>query len=247
MSSFGLIGKSLGHSFSAGYFTEQFAQLDLDHSYQNFEIQEIEEMQELWTQYPDLKGLNVTIPYKELVIPLLDELDDNAMEIGAVNTIKRLKDGRLKGFNTDSYGFQQAISPLIHRDDKKALVLGTGGASKAVVHALKQLNIEVTRISRQGTAPDTLHYDQVSPDVLAMHQLVINTTPLGTYPDIESSPPLPYEGLHARHLLFDLVYNPPVTQFLEQGRKVGCRWLNGLGMLEHQADKAWEIWNDPTT
>lgn len=240
-SKYGLLGKNISYSFSQGYFTQKFKELNLtDHSYQNFDIPDISQFPSILEE-KGLKGLNVTIPYKEEVIPFLNELDPVAKEIGAVNTIKFTKDG-LKGFNTDAFGFEASITPLLEAHHTKALILGTGGASKAIVYVLEQLGVDISYVSRTPRE-DGLTYDQLTKSEMDSHFLVINCTPLGTFPRVEDKPDIPYQFLSEKHLLFDLVYNPPKTAFLNMGQKKNATICNGLTMLQKQAEKAWEIWN----
>jgi shikimate dehydrogenase len=239
----GLIGYPLSHSFSKGYFTEKFIKENIpNHIYDTYPIEKIELVEDLF-QNENLLGLNVTIPYKEVVIPYLDELDQTAKEIGAVNTIKIIE-GKKIGFNTDCYGFQKSFEPLLKPHHKKALVLGTGGAAKAVVYALKQLGIEYQYVSRTGNA-NNWSYEQITPEVLEEFTVIINTSPVGMYPNVDSLPVLPYESISERHYLYDLVYNPEVTAFLQKGLDHGAQIKNGIDMLHLQAEKAWEIWNKP--
>lgn len=239
---YGLVGRNISYSFSRAYFTRKFANLGLEnHSYENFDLERISSFPLVLEQNPGLKGLNVTIPYKESVIPYLDLLDPEAAKIGAVNTIKIGPSG-LEGFNTDIYGFRHALEPRLHPGDQRALILGTGGASKAVAHVLDQLGIGFSYVSRSPAA-GRIGYGELGPELLRANQLIINTTPLGTYPDIAAKPPIPYEYLGSDHLLFDLIYNPEKTSFLKEGERAGARIMNGLRMLELQAEKAWEIWN----
>lgn len=238
----GLLGKSLKHSFSQTYFTEKFAELDLtDHSYQNFEIASIEDFPELLKQNPQLNGLNVTIPYKESVIPFLDEISVEAREIGAVNTIL-FKNNRLIGHNTDAYGFEHSLAPLLKSNHTKALILGTGGASKAISYALTKLGIASLKVSR-SPAENECSYKEAS-SLLETHHLVVNTTPLGTYPNTSEIPPLALEKVSENHLFYDLIYNPSKTSLLLAAEQKGAKIKNGHEMLILQAEKAWEIWND---
>lgn len=239
---FGLVGRNISYSFSRAYFTRKFATLGLEnYSYENFDLERISSLPLVLEQNPGLQGLNVTIPYKESVIPYLDLLDPEAAKIGAVNTI-RISPSGLKGFNTDIFGFRQALEPRLQPGDQMALILGTGGASKAVAYVLDQLGIGFTYVSR-SPASGSIGYGELGQELLRTHQLIINTTPLGTYPDIAAKPPIPYEHLGSAHLLFDLIYNPEKTSFLKEGESAGARIMNGLRMLELQAEKAWEIWN----
>ncbi len=239
---FGLVGKNISYSFSKGYFTDKFSDLGLKgYSYENFDLQHIDELPELLKSISDVKGLNVTIPYKQEVILYLDELDAQAKEIGAVNTIKF--DGkRLTGYNTDAYGFQKSIEPFLMSHHTKALILGTGGASKAIAFVFGQLGIDVSYVSRE---PDTaqIGYNDISQPVLDNHSILVNCTPLGTHPNIDQKPDIPYSYITQKHLLFDLIYNPEKTAFLKEGEQRGAHIVNGGRMLQLQADRAWEIWN----
>lgn len=238
---FGLVGRNISYSFSKGYFTEKFAVQGLgDHSYENFDIQSIDEFPKLIQESKDLKGLNVTIPYKEEVIPYLMKLSKNAKKIGAVNTIKISKKG-LKGYNTDVYGFQKSIEPFLKKHHKKALILGTGGASKAVAFVFDKQGISYTFVSRRP-ANNQFEYNDLNEEILREYTILINCTPLGTYPNIDDKPAVPYRFLTKKHLLFDLIYNPEKTAFLKEGETQGTTICNGLRMLELQAEKAWEIW-----
>jgi shikimate dehydrogenase len=242
MRRFGLIGKDISYSFSPGYFREKFNRLGLvDCSYEIFDLPDISHFPGLRDRHPDLEGLNVTIPYKEAVIPYLDRLEKQAREIGAVNTI-RFAGNRLEGHNTDVVGFRESLRPLLGPADKAALILGTGGASKAVAYGLRQLDISFRFVSRKPK-DGQLSYDDLDPELLRQHEILINCTPLGTYPDVGHSPPLPYEAIDSTHLLYDLIYNPPETTFLKQGLERGARIKNGLEMLRLQAEASWEIWN----
>lgn len=237
----GLIGYPLSHSFSKGYFTEKFRKENIpNHVYETYPIERIELVEDLMNN-ENLSGLNVTIPYKEVVIPFLDELDDTAKEIGAVNTIK-IRNGKKIGYNTDCHGFEMSFSPLLQAHHTKALVLGTGGASKAVVYALKKLGISYQYVSRNG-GDDKWSYEQISPEILQEYTVIINTSPLGMYPNVNTLPPLPYEAITDKHYLYDLVYNPEVTAFLQKGLDKNATTKNGIDMLYLQAEKAWTIWN----
>jgi shikimate dehydrogenase len=245
MKIYGIIGRPLGHSFSKRYFEEKFAALGLaDHRYLAFPLESIAELSDVLTEYPDLTGFNVTIPYKKEIIPLLDEVSPEAAAIGAVNCVK-VADGRLLGYNTDAAGFAAGVTKLIGRERPLALVLGTGGASLAVRYVLGRSGIDYRVVSRTKTA-DTLTYDEVTPETIETHRLIINTTPLGTWPDTESRPRIPYEALTPHHFLYDLVYNPPVTAFLAEGVKRGAATLNGEIMLVRQAEESWKIWETLT-
>lgn len=244
---FGLIGYPLGHSFSKKYFGEKFATEGIaDASYELFPLEKIDLLPQLLRDNPQLRGLNVTIPYKEQVIPFLDDLDPAAAKIGAVNVID-IQDGKLTGYNTDAFGFMQSLKNCIKNlgisnlSSVKSLILGTGGASKAVCAMLEQLGISYLKVSRSTTA-DTISYSELDETILAAHKLIVNTTPLGTHPKTEEKPDIPYSALTADHILYDLVYNPPLTSFLLAGKDKGCTLVNGLDMLYLQAEKAWEIW-----
>lgn len=239
---FGIIGRPLGHSFSARYFGEKFAAEGLDdHSYSKFELSDISELPALVASHPDLRGFNVTIPYKQQVIPLLDALSPEAERIGAVNCVK-VENGRLTGYNTDALGFRNSLLELLGEERPAALVLGTGGASKAVKYILAQEGIDFLNVSRTP-GPDAIAYHDLDRQTVQSHPLIVNATPLGTYPAVEGCPDLPYRFIGPRHRLFDLVYNPPLTAFLARGRERGARIMNGSRMLIDQAEKSWEIWN----
>lgn len=248
MKMYGLIGYPLQHSFSSKFFNEKFQQEGIDAEYVNFEIEHIHELRNTLVFNPHLKGLNVTIPHKEAVIPFLDEISTEAREIGAVNTIKIERSFgntyayKLKGYNTDYIGFKNSIEPLINPDiHRQALVLGTGGASKAVCKALGDLGIAWTYVSR-NPREGALTYDSLTLDTIAANKIIINTTPLGTFPNVEVSPNIPYHALTSQHLLYDLVYNPAETAFLKQGRDMRATTKNGAEMLELQALATWDIW-----
>ena len=248
MKLYGLIGYPLQHSFSAKFFNEKFSRENIDAEYLNFEIEHIFELRKILVFNPHLKGLNVTIPHKEAVIAFLDEISPVAKEIGAVNVIK-IERGfgdtygyKLTGHNTDYIGFKNSIAPLIQPElHRKALVLGTGGASKAVCKALDSLGIAWTYVSR-NPKEGALTYDTLTPEIVAEHNVIVNTTPLGTFPNVEACPNIPYSALTSQHLLFDLVYNPSETTFLKKGKQIGATAKNGAEMLELQALAAWEIW-----
>lgn len=241
---FGLVGKNISYSFSRGYFKEKFQNMGLDnHQYVNFDLQEISVLGEIIKARENgLNGLNVTIPYKQDVQPFLDDIDTDAREIGAVNTIKFQKDGKVVGYNTDVYGFQNSLEPLLKPHHTKALILGTGGASKAVAYAFKKLGIEYKFVSRTATE-DKWSYEQLNEEIMKDYTVIVNCSPLGTSPDIELKPEIPYEFLSSKHLLFDLIYNPSETTFLRLGKEKGATIKNGLSMLELQAEKSWAIWN----
>lgn len=239
---FGLIGKNISFSFSRGYFTQKFKALGLqNYSYVNFDFQTIEEFKTLLKDSENIKGCNVTIPYKESVIPYLDSLDPKAEKIGAVNTIHFTANGRI-GYNTDAYGFENSIAPHLKKHHTKAFILGTGGASKAVKYVLEEKGIQCTYVSRTPTE-NQVSYTQLDAQLMETHSVIVNTTPLGTYPDIENKPAIPYQFLTEKHLLFDLIYNPDKTAFLSAGEAQGASICNGSKMLEFQAEEAWKIWN----
>ncbi len=243
MNRYGLLGKNIAYSFSQGYFTQKFKHLGLpDHSYENFDLQNIKELEGVLAQ-DHLKGLNVTIPYKQEVIPYLDELDSTAEQIGAVNTIQFTEHG-LKGFNTDAYGFQKSLEPHLKPHHKNALVLGTGGASKAIRFVLDQMGIANTYVSRRKKEGQYT-YEELDKDIIEKNTLIINCTPLGTFPNVKDKPALPYQYIGSEHLLYDLTYNPEKTAFLATGEANGASICNGSKMLEYQAEKSWEIWNNP--
>lgn len=242
MNKYGLIGYPLSHSFSKEYFTNKFSELNLsNYSYNEFAIENIKAFPELLLREKNLKGLNITIPYKEQIIPFLDELSDEASKIKAVNTIKVDSKGKLIGYNTDVFGFEQAIKPYLKSYHERALILGTGGASKAVQYALNKKGITCLVVSR-NPIDNQLSYEQVNEYVLKHHKLIINATPIGMFPLINHAPNIPYQYLTEQHTLFDLVYNPNETEFLKKGKKHGAKTLNGLTMLHQQAEKSWQIW-----
>ncbi len=241
MKQFGLIGKSLSHSFSKIYFENRFQrESDNGTSYHNYPLEKIEDFISLLDEV-DISGLNVTIPYKESIIPFLDELSLEAKAIGAVNTIQ-FKNGKKIGHNTDYIGFHNSIKPFLENTMECALILGTGGASKAVVYALKQIGIKCLCISR-SPVKNQLSYEDLNEFVIKHHLLIINTTPLGTSPNIKECPTIPYQFISEKHLLVDLVYNPEETLFLKKGKEKRAMTLNGKSMLVHQAEAAWNIWN----
>lgn len=252
MKRYGLIGYPLSHSFSATYFAEKFKINNIqDVIYQNFPIENINEFENLIFKYPDLVGLNVTIPYKQQVIPYLDELDKTAKDVGAVNTVKfiRKDDDKLilKGYNTDVYGIERSLQSYLLPEHRTALILGTGGASKAVVFILNKIGIKSQLVSRNKTEKIFKTYDELSIDDIKDFDLIINTTPVGMYPKVNESPKIPYEGIHSKQIIFDLIYNPDMTVFLLKGKEKGAKTLNGLEMLKFQADKSWQIWNFETS
>lgn len=239
---YGLIGKPLSHSFSQRYFTEKFAREGLrDHRYDLFALDSADRLRALIGATPGLRGLNVTIPFKQEVMPLLDAVDPLAAAVGAVNTI-RIDDGRLIGHNTDVEGFRQTLVPLLQGKKPRALVLGSGGASRAVAYVLKELGIKFRVVSRSRERGD-MTYDLVEPIVAEVCTLIINTTPLGMHPDVDDLPPIPYQAIGPKHVLIDLVYNPAETAFLREGIARGATTANGLRMLHAQAEASWAIWN----
>jgi shikimate dehydrogenase len=241
MQRYGLIGFPLKNSFSANYFNQKFAEHGLDAIYQNFALESIEAFPKLITNHEDLNGLNVTIPYKQQVIPFLNHLDVVAQQIGAVNTIK-FTQNELIGYNTDVFGFEKSILPLLKPWHQSALVLGTGGASKAVNYVLNKLGIKHTLVSRK---PDEgLLYEELDKSFIRSHQIIINCTPLGMFPFVDDYPPIPYKYITNLHLVYDLIYLPEETLFLKQAREKGAITKNGLEMLTLQAEKAWQIWNE---
>ena len=242
MRAFGLIGYPLGHSFSKKYFTDKFEREGITgNAYELFPLEQIDQLEDLLASNPDLAGLNVTIPYKEQVIPLLDSMSPVVEEIGACKCIY-IQDGRLMGHNTDVIGFSRSLLPQLKPHHKQALILGTGGSSKAVAYALKELGIPFLQVSRTP-AYGMIAYEEIDQSMLESHTLLINTTPVGMFPDITKAPAIPYEFVGAYHYLFDLVYNPERTRFLQEGALRGAAVENGADMLVIQAEASWEIWN----
>jgi shikimate dehydrogenase len=255
MKTYGLIGYPLGHSFSKKYFGEKFEKENITNcEYNLYPIENINLFPQLIKDNSSLCGLNVTIPYKESVIPFLDELDITAKGIGAVNCIKivesKTNDGqivknkKLIGYNTDAFGFKQSIKPFLEKQHEKALILGTGGASKAVAYVLKEIGVECFFVSRnkKENTNNMLTYSELNQAVMNAFKLIVNSSPVGTYPNILQAPEIPYEFITQEHLLYDLVYNPPQTEFLKRGKEKGAVTLNGLTMLQQQAEEAWRIW-----
>lgn len=241
---FGLLGKNISYSFSRGYFTDKFEKLKLKKSkYVNFDLQNIEDFPKIITENKNLKGINVTIPYKEEIIPFLSKIDKTAKKIGAVNTIKFTKRGNLKGYNTDAVGFENSLIPLLKKHHKRALILGTGGASKAIAYALNRNDITYKFVSRNPEGKKEISYDSLTQDVIEKHTIIINSTPLGTFPDVDKCPNIPYQFITKNHILYDLIYNPAVTAFLSKGKEKEAITKNGLEMLELQAEESWRIWN----
>jgi shikimate dehydrogenase len=246
MDKYGLIGYPLGHSFSISYFNQKFADEGINARYENFEIASIDQLEEILATNLNLRGLNVTIPYKEKVIPFLDSISPEAQAIGAVNVIKVTHEGnnvKLKGFNSDVIGFTQSIEPMLDTKwNKKALILGTGGASKAINYGLKSLGLETVFVSRYER-PGTIQYERVTPDVIKEYNVIVNCTPVGMYPHTEECPLLPYEAMDSHTILYDLIYNPDETLFMKKGLEFGAQVKNGLEMLLLQAFASWEFWN----
>ena len=247
MRKFGLIGYPLGHSFSKKYFTDKFVNEHItDSSYENYPLKNIDEVAELLASEKELCGLNITIPYKSEIIRFLDAITPEAEEIGAVNVIKIRRPGgkiRLSGYNSDVTGIRDTLFPFIQNSTGNALVLGTGGSSRAVCYVLKKFGLHVDQVSRERK-PGVLVYSDIVPDIIERTMLIVNTTPLGMFPDIETKPDIDYGSLNKSHILFDLVYNPGLTSFLKTGAERGSAIISGLRMLHSQAEKSWEIWND---
>lgn len=244
MRQFGLIGYPLSHSFSKGYFTEKFSKEGIDGTaYENYPIEQIAAFNQLWKDHVALEGLNVTIPHKKSVIPYLQYVSPVVKDIQACNCIRKFE-GALYGYNTDVVGFEKSLHPFLKSHHKKALILGTGGAAAAVEWVLKKLNIQYQFVSRsaKGNA-DVISYTSLIPDVIEEHTLIINTSPVGMYPNVDEAPPIPYEAINAQHHLYDLIYNPAITKFLANGLAQGATTQNGLEMLHLQAEESWRIWN----
>lgn len=240
---YGLLGKSLGHSFSKDYFTEKFSQLNINHTYQNIELDDISKITEFIHDHKNLKGFNVTVPYKESIIPYLNDLDETAREVGAVNTVKVYNDGKLKGFNTDVVGFKAITSQLsVISKRGAALILGSGGASKAVQYVLRKENIQFRIASRNAIKLGIIRYDEINTIGFAPYSIIINTTPVGMFPNVDKCLELPYSTIEPRHTFIDLIYNPEETLFLKKARLKGATTFNGMTMLHEQAEAAWEIW-----
>ena len=247
MDKYGLIGYPLGHSFSISYFNQKFADEGIDAEYVNFEIPSIDQLQEILDITPNLRGLNVTIPYKQKVMEFLDYITPEAQAIGAVNVIRVTHEGRnirLKGYNSDVIGFTQSIEPMLEKKwHRKALILGTGGASKAINYGLKSLGLETVFVSRYQR-PDTIQYESITPEVIKEYNVIVNCTPLGMYPHADECPQLPYEAMDSHTILYDLIYNPDETLFMKRGAEYGAEVKNGLEMLLLQAFASWEFWHD---
>ncbi len=240
MIKFGLIGKTLDHSFSKAFFKRYFIENEFDADYENVEIESVEEVESVFQK--NFSGLNVTIPYKESILPYLDVLSKEAEEIGAVNVI-HFKNGKIIGHNTDAFGFHQSIKPFLTNQHERAVIFGTGGASKAVEYVLKKLGIDVFFISRNPEKENEFSYEQVNENMILSCKLIVNCTPVGTFPNVNECFTLPFEALTEQHLVIDLVYNPPKTALLKKSEANGAMILNGESMLKHQAIKSWEIWN----
>lgn len=247
MDKYGLIGYPLGHSFSISYFNQKFQDENIDAVYENYEIPSIDELPEVLSSNPELKGINVTIPYKEKVLPFLDSISPEARAIGAVNVIRVSHKGNktlLKGYNSDVIGFTKSIEPMLDKKwHQKALILGTGGASKAIDYGLRNLGLETVFVSRYER-PGTIQYKNVTPEVVKEYNVIINCTPLGMYPKTEVCPELPYEAMDSHTILYDLIYNPDETLFMKRGAEYGANVKNGLEMLLLQAFSSWEFWHE---
>lgn len=246
MDKYGLIGYPLGHSFSKNFFNQKFEDEGVDAVYENFEIPSVEVMQEVVDKNPNLKGLNVTIPYKQKVLPFLDSITPEAQAIGAVNVIKVIHSGKktvLKGYNSDVIGFTKSIEPMLEKFHKKALILGTGGASKAIDYGLRSLGLETVFVSR-FKRDNTIQYGDITPEVVKEYNVIVNCTPCGMYPHADECPQLPYEAMDEHTILYDLIYNPDQTLFMKKGAEYGANTKNGLEMLLLQAFASWDIWND---
>ncbi|HCN52622.1 MAG TPA: shikimate dehydrogenase [Prevotella sp.] len=245
MDKYGLIGYPLGHSFSISYFNEKFANEGIDAKYINFDIPDIKDLTEILDSNPELKGLNVTIPYKQQVLGYLDYISPEARSIGAVNVIRVVHKGKkvfLRGYNSDVIGFTKSIEPLLEPSHKKALILGTGGASKAINYGLKSLGLETLFVSRYER-PNTIQYQSITPEMVHEYQVIVNCTPVGMYPHADECPELPYDAMDSHNLLYDLIYNPDETLFMKKGIEHGATVKNGLEMLLLQAFASWEFWN----
>ena len=239
---FGLLGRGIDYSFSRTYFSEKFKREKLLHcSYENFDLPNLNDFKET-LQRPHLRGMNVTIPYKQEVMPFLDDLDEVSKAIGAVNTIVFEKNGTTKGYNTDHIGFSESVTTLLHEQVTDALILGTGGASKAIVYALNKMGIRTQYVSRKRSAI-AIGYDEISAELIKKHKLIVNCTPLGTFPNIEEKPDIDYASLTPKHVLFDLIYNPNETAFMKEGARYGAMVSNGQAMLVGQAEASWKLWN----
>lgn len=247
MRKYGLIGYPLGHSFSKKYFEEKFARENIKGcAYENFQIKSITEFPVLLNKNPDLCGLNVTIPYKTEILKYVDFIDDDVEQIGAANVLKiRRESGKIhiSAYNSDVYGIRDSLVPCTRGKAHKVLILGSGGSSKAVAWTIRKMGCEAMMVSRTPR-PGILSYNDLGPELLGTTQLIVNTTPLGMYPDVDSKPSIDYNLLTSRHILFDLVYNPEITTFLKMGKERGCKIITGMKMLRSQAERSWEIWNE---
>lgn len=242
---FGLVGKTLKHSFSKKYFDEKFAREGItDCRYENFELQSVEDLPKLMEAHPGLEGLNITIPYKETCLSYLQEKNEIVNRIGACNCI-RISNGIWTGYNTDAVAFRNSLATKLQPHHRCALVLGSGGASKAIQYALKELGLDFMIVSRHKKQ-NQLGYEDIGEETIQGHQVIINTTPVGMYPNVQDDPPIPYDAIDATHLLFDLTYNPAKTKFLAQGEERGAQIMNGYDMLLGQAEESWRIWNGKT-
>lgn len=246
MDAYGLVGHPLGHSFSAGYFAEKFAREGIDATYTNFDFADISQLTTLIAENENLRGVNVTIPHKQAVIPLLDQLSAEAREMGAVNVVRIARDAdgtiHTKGYNSDVIGFVDSLRPLLQSHHRRALVLGTGGASKAIIFGLKKLGITPLYVSRTKR-PDALTYEELTPEVLSAHHVIVNCSPVGMYPHVDEAPDVPYHLLTPQHLCYDLVYNPLETAFMKKASEQGAMVKNGLEMLHLQAEAGWKFWH----
>ena len=238
---YGLVGRELSHSFSKSFFENKFQSLNIDSVYENFEIETITQIEDVFA-VSDLAGLNVTIPYKEAVIPMLDELDESAKSVGAVNCIQ-IKNGKHVGYNTDVFGFRQMIKPFLESHHERALILGKGGAAKAVAHVLNELGLTVFFVTRNPKEENDFSYHDINEAMINSCGIIVNTTPVGMFPDTENAPAIPYEFLSDINLVVDLIYNPKETLFMKKAKSSGANAINGETMLHQQAEKSWEIWN----
>lgn len=244
MRKFGLLGKKLDYSFSQSFFTELFSKNQIDASYENIEVADLKSWFES-KAYAEFIGFSVTIPYKTEIIPFLDELSEEARAIGAVNTVENLN-GKLIGYNTDAFGFGQSIKPFLNNNHERAMILGTGGASKAIAFVLQNIGLDVIFISRNPKNNNEFGYDAINENMVNAYKMIVNCTPVGTFPDVDSKPSFPTALISDKHLVVDLIYNPEKSLLLKESEKQGAIILNGYSMLQEQAKKAWEIWNQTT-
>lgn len=243
MQEYGLLGRDISYSFSEGYFTNKFKESGItDCKYSTFDLSDISELKHLLESKPNLKGFNITIPYKEDVLAFLDEIDESAKSIKAVNTVK-IEGNKLIGYNTDTFGFRTSIKPFFEPQHRKALILGTGGAAKAIAFVLEQLGVDYFYVSRNPKTEKEVSYSDLTLEAITNFPFIINCSPVGTHPNINDCPDIPYEGITTSHLLYDLVYNPEESLFLKKGKERGASTVNGLSMLHHQAEESWRIWN----